>query len=827
MNRFKLTLENSWRDLKEGDGRISIATQTALLFFLMTLTLTSASIQRYLADNLDQMLGSDLVVESHAPMKRDDEVAFRSLAPRLSVTQLSDITLTHKDEWARVQLKLVDDAYPLQGNLQVGDTPAATQRAVSQGPRVGEIWLDSRLAIKLRTQVGDILSIGGTDLTLSAILFHEPDRIMEGHSMALRAMAHTMSLKNTSIKSSKVRTRYLVTADENQQLAIETWAREALPGASLIKKIGGQHPLASFWQRTENFLGLASVILFFMGAVALDMTNRRWLAKMRYRLAIYASFGTRTRTGMLMALGEWLTGFILSVLVACVLATLAYVLIVAQLQDHFPGLRVTSHWVPAMKTIGLVFLLLLALQIPSFIQLSRASLLSLIRNPTESSYVWHRLFWSITSVTLLAAAYSDNWLLTGMTLTAIVVALTLMVALTWAVIRLGDLWGRRRTGLLPFAFFMMRQRLFAKSAQILGLGLCGLLLLFTLMLMRDLGATMENYGRSHDGNLMIAEAQTDQIDGIHRWAAKTGSSVRTLRPFVSAQLVAVNGKTLADHVQKPSDTLATLKDPIRLSWTDDMPRNNRLVGGNWWPAGTDNWRQISAEPEVMTDMGFRYGDTLTYQISGKPYDFTLAASHAYQPGSGSITFWFQVPQSARAHIDAPTYYMGSMELPEPAWDALAGLWQQYPTLSLVPLRELTERFDRTLGIVTKVTSGYAAMVLLLALFVLAASVSGFSADDRQKNGLLMSMGLRNTDCLWLNFYDWGVTALIAATGAVAGTWSAGLLIYRAQFNLTYNPDTLWVAGMVAAMVAAVCLVGYIACRQSLKVSVRDLLATLN
>ncbi len=111
-----------------------------------------------------------------------------------------------------------------------------------------------------------------------------------------------------------------------------------------------------------------------------------------------------------------------------------------------------------------------------------------------------------------------------------------------------------------------------------------------------------------------------------------------------------------------------------------------------------------------------------------------------------------------------------------------------------------------------------------ALFVLAASVSGFSADDRQKNGLLMSMGLKNADCLWLNFYDWGITALIAATGAVAGTWIAGLLIYRAQFNLSYSPDTLWVAGVIVAMVATVCLVGYLACRQSLKVSVRDLMA---
>jgi predicted lysophospholipase L1 biosynthesis ABC-type transport system permease subunit len=824
MNRFKLILENSWRDLRGGDGRISIATQTALLFFLLTLTLTSASIQSYLADNLDQMLGSDLVVESHSPLTESDEAAFRSMAGGLSVTQLADITLTHKAEWARVHLKLVDDAYPLQGNLQIGDTPVATQRAVSRGPQVGEIWIDSRLATKLGTQVGDILTIGGTDLTLSAVLFHEPDRIMEGHSVAMRAMAHARSLEGASIKNSKGRTRYLVTADENQQQAIEKWSRQTLPGASVTKKFGGEHPLASFWQRTENFLGLASVILFFMGAVALDMTNRRWLAKMRYRLAIYASFGTPTRTAMLMALGEWLAGFLLSIALASMLAVFAYGAIVAELQGYFPGLRVGWHVAPALKTIGLFFLLLLALQVPSFIQLSRASLLSLIRNPAESSYVWQRLFWSIASVTLLAAAYSDNMLLTGMTLAAIAAALALMVVLTWTVIRLGDVWGRRRAGLLPFAFFMMRQRLFAKSAQVMGLGLCGLLLLFSLMLMRDLGTTMEGYGRSHDGNLMIAEAQTDQIDAIRRWAGETGSSVRSLRPFVTAQLVSVNGKALAD-MQKPSDTLATLKDPIRLSWTDAMPKNNRLADGKWWPVGTDNWQQISAESEVMTDIGLNYGDTLRYQIGDKSYDFTLVASHAYQPGAGSITFWFQVPLSARAQIDAPTRYMGSMELPEPAWDALAGLWQQHPTLSLVPLQELTERFDQTLGIVTKVTSGYAAMVLLLALFVLAASVSGFSADDRQKNGLLMSMGLRKSDCLRLNFYDWGVTALIAAAGAIAGTWSAGLLIYQAQFNLTYNPDMLWVAAMVFAMVVTVCLVGYLACRQSLKVSVGNLMAT--
>ena len=47
-----------------------------------------------------------------------------------------------------------------------------------------------------------------------------------------------------------------------------------------------------------------------------------------------------------------------------------------------------------------------------------------------------------------------------------------------------------------------------------------------------------------------------EVDGIRRWAAETGSHLRTLRPFVPAHLVAVNGKRLAEFAQRPSDTLA-------------------------------------------------------------------------------------------------------------------------------------------------------------------------------------------------------------------------------------------------------------------------------
>lgn len=823
MTRASIVVTNTVNDLKSTNGRLAALTQATLLFFLVTLTLTSGTIQQYLAKNLDQMLGADMVIEAHTPLAPRQVTALGSKAAALSVTQLANVTLTHNSNWERVQLKLIDGAYPLQGQLMTGQTPASLQTPAISGPPVGEIWLGPRLASKLGIWVGEQLTFGPHKLFVSAILFHEPDRIMEGHSVALRAMMHRDTLAPEDTLISKSKTRYLLQADRNAQAEIEAWAPAALPGTSVLKKYGGQHPLAGFWKRTENFLGLASVILFFMGAVATDMTNRRWVSTMMHRLALYSSFGVTARTGMALAGAQWLAAFAVACLIGLPLAAIGHSLIVGELQSFFPGLTPVWTMSAFLKTTGLVFCLLLALQVPAVLRLRSASLLTLIRHTDSDESAWPRLIWGLVAISGLAWAYSDNMLLTALTLGAVAGALVVMIIVSWTVLRLGDYWGAGRPGLLPFAFFIMRRRLFSKSAQILGLGLCGLMVLFTLMLMRDLGGMMERYSRQHDGNLLISDAQGQQKDALEQWAEANNGTIRQLRPYLRAQLVKINGVSLSDHSATPSDTMATVQSPIRLSWADSIPPNNRLTGGTWWAEGTENWQQISAEPEVMTDLGLSYGDTLTYLIEGASYDFELVASHAFKPGGSSITFWFQVPLGARKHIEATTRYMGSMELPEEAWAHLSGLWQQYPDLALVPLKELTDRFDKTLAIVTRVTSGYAAMVLLLALFVVAASVSGFRADDRKKNGLLMSMGLKDRDCLKLNLYDWTVTALIAALGAIVGTWFAGILIYDAQFGLSYNPDPFWVAGVAALMVTLVCSIGYLACRQSLKVSVRDLL----
>lgn len=824
MNDFILAWQTYRQNKNDRDNRLVRWTQGLLIFFLLTLTLTSASVQTYLLGNLEALLGSDMVIVQFQPLNTSQWDHLSGVADSVSETSVQPVALTRGDEWQRVQLKLVDDNYPVQGELKTSQTPGGTSESVKKGPGVDEVWVDSRVVTALGTHVGDSVSVAGTDLTITHILQHEPDRLMEGHTVEMRAMVHQESFSDDSLAHANRRYRYLINAGEEQQRsAIAAWVTREFPAAQLLDRHQGQHPLAAYWVRVENFLGLASVLLFFMAAIALNMAGRRQLEKQKHRLAIYSSMGVPLARSLRLALQEWMLAFGAALLPAVLLAYGAQHFLVNELQNQFAGISSGIHAMDVLKTTLLVFMLLLSVQVPSFIQLARTSVISLVRQQPQSRFAIWQLCWSFITLAVLATVYSDNWLLTAMTLSAMGVAALLMMLLTWLILTVGELWGRKRAGILMFAFFIMRKRLFSKSTQILGLGLCATLLLFTLMLMKDIGNAMHSQLRAENGNLMISDARDHQMDAIKQWAAASGSVIRHTSPYTHALVTGVNGQAIEEFVSQPSETSARLERPVRLSWSEAIPANNRLTGGEWWHAEDKNWQQLSVEGEVMLDMGLDFGDVLTFDVQGNPYDFTITATHGFKPGGSNITYWFQVPELALKHIEAPVHHMGSMELPPDAWGQLSRLLGEHPTLAVVSLQEMTERFDNTLAIVTRATVGFSAMILLLSLFVIVASVSGFEADDRKRNGLLRSMGFGTQDCLKLTFYEWLVTGLIAAVGAVAGTWVAGQLIYHDQFGLVYSPDYALVTATLVITCVIVCAVGLFFCREILKTSVRELI----
>lgn len=807
--------------------------QGILLLFIVTLSQTSASIQAYLGQNLANLLGADLVLSQPRALTAGQHAELAAMAEQIVLSQSLTTTLTHNGQWQRAMLKAVAEDYPLQGELRSAAFPGGPDSASRQGPAVGEIWLDSRLLAALGLQIGEQLNIGSHRITVSRILLHEPDRLMEGHNVEMRALMHRRDLEQFAAADDIIQHRYLVGANAQQIADILQWQKAHLPAAQLHHKHGA-HPLALFWQRTENFIGLASILLFFMAAIAMQQLSRSQLQQQQFFSAVCLSLGASKRTVLQISLLKWLFGLLLLLPPVLLLSGLCHWLALQWLKAHvfavqeLAGSVATLMWQPdialAVKTVFAAAAIFFVFNLPLWLALWQCSVRQLIQ-PQQRSISNAVLFGcALLVLGAVAAHYSDNGLLTAMLLGSMLVSIVLLLVLSYLALSLGEKLSQPFSGLLPFALYMMKQRLLSKTTQILGIGLAAFLLLFTLMLLKDLGDNMAAHQRAHDGNLLVTQASAAQMADIQVWAAEHAIAIRQHKPFIYAQLSHINGGQLSDTVQKPSDSLAAFNRPVRLHWSTAIPGNNRLVSGQWWHSADDNWQQLSVEQEVMTDLGLQLGDKLGLMIAGQYIEFSISATHAYRSGAGSITFWLQMPPAALIHISAPHYSMASLELQPQQFSLLAGLWQQHPSLRMVSLKELTQRFDSSLAMVTQLISGFAGLIMLLAGIVMLSSVHAVESQEQKKNSIILSFGLSKRTCLQLNSIEWLVTGAIAAAGAIVATWLAGMLIYQSQFSLTYQPDIVWLLGTLAVIVTLVTALGISLSKHSLSGSVRQLLA---
>ena len=797
--------------------------QGILLLFIVTLSLSSHSIQQYLQQNLQGLLGADAVISQQQPISEQQYASLTELTKNISVTQQISTVLTHQKQWQKAQLKAVDSAYPLQGELLTSSTKGGVGQVTANGPSAGELWLDARLMASLDITLGQSLVIANKPFVVSRVLQHEPDRLMEGHSVAMRAMVNSDDMQALNFASDLIKYRYLLEASDKQITQLIDWQKTELPAAQLLHK-QGKHPLALFWQRTENFLGLASIVLFFMAAIAIEQIGQVHMKKDQYFSAVCMSLGADKITGLQISICKWLFSVVTLIPVVLILASICHFFVIEFLSETFSQLSWQLDLVQMFKPIGSVLLIFAVFHAPVWLALLNTSIASQFIGQSKKLNHWLGKVASVVVLFIVAFIYSDNALLTFMLLTAVTITVLLMIFISWGSLTLGEKITQQVSGLVPFALFMMKQRLVSKSTQILGVGLCAFLLLFTLMLLKDLGNTMTAYQRQHDGNLFISQATQSQMDYVTAWAEEKDVNIRQTKPYMYAKLLKINGTDLSEYSDKPSDSLATFSDAIRLHWTDVMPSNNALASGKWWQAGDSNWQQVSIEQEVMTDLGLELGDTLSFYINKQSYQFTVAASHEFKPGAGSITFWVQMPPSALAHIQAPHYNMASIELADEQWSLLTPLWQKFPSLRMVSLKELTSLFDRTLAMITKVISGFSLMIILLSTVVILASINALQSKEKKKNSVIMSFGFSRATCLKLNVIEWLVTASITAVGAIAGTYIAGLLIYQSQFSLTYQPDFTWLIATLVIILTSITGLGVFASRHSLQSSVRELMA---
>ena len=111
-------------------------------------------IQRGLTEQASQLLAADLALLSSRPLP--EALVSHARTTRLRVSHQASLRsmVSHADGLQMVELKAVDAAYPLRGNLQMAQAEDGPTRSTEKGPPPGEVWVEARLLGLLGVTVG-------------------------------------------------------------------------------------------------------------------------------------------------------------------------------------------------------------------------------------------------------------------------------------------------------------------------------------------------------------------------------------------------------------------------------------------------------------------------------------------------------------------------------------------------------------------------------------------------------------------------------------------------------------------------------------------------
>ena len=187
------------RDWRAGELRVLVIALVVAVASVTSVGFFADRVRQALTREAHQLLGADLVMIADHPWPQSvrDETARRGL--RLA-DSTNFISMARAGEQAQlVAIKAVSDSYPLRGKLRVATGLNLPDTETDAVPAPGSVWIDERLALALSLAIGDALELGGSKLTVSAILTLEPDRGASFFNFAPRLLMHAHDVPATRL----------------------------------------------------------------------------------------------------------------------------------------------------------------------------------------------------------------------------------------------------------------------------------------------------------------------------------------------------------------------------------------------------------------------------------------------------------------------------------------------------------------------------------------------------------------------------------------------------------------------------------------------------
>lgn len=794
MKALRLALKLLRRDLASGELRllglallVAVTASTAVAFF-------TERVERALADQAASLIAADLAIEhgERLPDALADNARQRGLATSRWTAFPS--VIFNGERPVLVQVKAVDDAYPLRGRQRV--RPAGGETVEHRGPPApGSVWVEQRLLTLLGKPLGGRIRLGQLQLTLAGVLVEEPDRGGNLFQFAPRVMLHPDDLARSGLlgPGSRVKHRLLVAGERQAVADYRRWLKPRLPqGASLFDLNNARPELRSALERGSQFLTLAALSASLLAGAALAISSRGFIQRQSDAAALMRSFGAGSR----LVLGVFVWRVLLLGLLASGLGGLLG-LAGQQLLTELVG-QWFVHGLPEpsprpwLLGLGLGVLLMLGFTLPPLIGLSRIPPLRVLRRDLAVRPATPLAWVSAAGVlAVLVFWQAGDSQLAGRLLGGLAAALLLFYGAARLLLRLAVRLQPRLSGSLRAGASALARHQAMTALQLAAFGL-GITVLLVLGVVRaDLLDTWQRSLPPGTPDHFLINIQPQQVDALEQLLAAHGLKHAGLHPMIRGRLVAIN-----DEAVKP-DSFASQRGrrlaarEFNLSYGTELQADNRIQSGRWLQAGEPG---LSVESGLAEELGIRLGDRLRFLVAGQEVEAPVTSLRSVRWDSFNVNF-FVIAEPAMMR-DLPATYISSFHLGDrPA--LLRQLAERFPAVSVLDVRVLLDQVRQVIGRGTEAVQAVFAFTLLAAVVLMLAAMQTQRAQRAREIGLLRTLGASRRQLLATTAVEFvGLGLLSGLLGALMAAL-IGWLLASQVFELDWLPDwRLWLTGLV-------------------------------
>ncbi|WP_445346049.1 ABC transporter permease [Acinetobacter bohemicus] len=710
---------------------LAISATTALKF-------SNEQIQHAVALQAAEMLAADLVLSDNQPLeKKWQDQANQFALQQSKVTTFSSMAHTH-EQFVMVNVKAIDDAFPLRGDIRVVPTADKIQ--------AGQVWLSARALDLLHVKVGDTVNIADATFKVTAQIEHDSNQELgfSGFSPTVIISQADVARTHAIQVGSRVEYRLLMAGtagqtkkfeqnfklQQGQGAGAETPSTNEQTSLRLRNASEGNTRLMKPIANLDTFLQLTNILTILLCGIAIALTSQRYVQQNQDYIALMRCIGA-TKAQILNA---YLALLSVVLMVAMAIGSLAGVSLgygllqlmlqlIPHLHIQFSVFDLLLGPLPiAMLTSAVV---LLGFIVPSLWQLLNTPPIRVIRQQEKSvqSMLW-MLLMGTASLVLFSIVLTENIVLTAWVIGAIILLCTVLYMLIWG--------GLKLIKSLKISISAYVRAPYQTAFQITALAL-GLSLITVLAVLRtDLLERWQQQLPEGTPNQFVYGLPPFDMPVFKAKLEQQGWQSTPLYPNIRGRLVAKNDQPFAEQLLKSNNSL---RRELNLTQTTEYPTDNKIVQGS---AALKQVGDVSVEVKTAEELGIKIGDRLTFSLPEGLVHAKVINLRSVEWESFSPNFFFIfAPKTMDENAGS---YLGSFYVPEQDKKQLVPVIQQFSNTVFIDVSLILDEVKRLVNVLVQIITILALLVSVSGILVLIACLNLLMDERKREVALLRSFG---------------------------------------------------------------------------------------